>query len=126
MSSPRRPGIAALTGAVSHPTIKMWSAVYLAGSVLSGLIGVTWATAKLGSPRLALDRIRAECAEGLHFSVSLSAQTIYNDIDKTMVARLSTLDAAGIYASAYRFTAVSFTPPLPRLNAPSPSFYPHA
>ncbi len=125
VSFTRLAGIAALTGAVSHPTIKMWSAVYLAGSVLSGLIGVTWATAKLGAPRLALGRIRAECAEGFHFSVSLSAQTIYNDIDKTMVARLSTLEAAGIYAAAYRIIDVAFTPVRALLNAAFPSFYRH-
>jgi O-antigen/teichoic acid export membrane protein len=125
LSLTRLAGIAVLAGAVSHPTIKMWSAVYLAGSVLSGLIGVIWATAKLGAPRLALGRIRAEIVEGFHFSVSLSAQTIYNDIDKTMVARLSTLDAAGIYAAAYRIIDVAFTPVRALLNAAFPSFFRH-
>jgi O-antigen/teichoic acid export membrane protein len=125
LSFTRLAGIAALAGAVSHPTIKMWSAVYLAGSVLSGLIGVIWATAKLGAPRLAVGKIRAEIVEGFHYSVSLSAQTIYNDIDKTMVARLSTLDAAGIYAAAYRIIDVAFTPVRALLNAAFPAFFRH-
>jgi O-antigen/teichoic acid export membrane protein len=125
LSFTRLAGIAALAGAVSHPTIKMWSAVYLAGSVLSGLIGVIWATAKLGAPRLALGRIHEEIVEGFHFSVSLSAQTIYNDIDKTMVARLSTLDAAGIYGAAYRIIDVAFTPVRALLNAAYPAFFRH-
>ena len=118
-------GIAALAVTVSHPTIKMWSTVYLAGSAVSGLIGVIWATARLGAPRLALGKIRAEIVEGFHFSVSLSAQTIYNDIDKTMVARLSTLEAAGIYAAAYRIIDVAFAPVRALLNAAFPSFFRH-
>jgi len=125
VSFTRLAGIAALAGVVSHPTVKMWSVVYLTGSVISGLIGVIWATAKLGAPRLALGKIRAEIVEGFHFSVSLSAQTIYNDIDKTMVARLSTLEAAGIYAAAYRIIDVAFTPVRAVLNAAFPAFFRH-
>ena len=84
-------------------------------SMLSGLeaedavaVGVTiW---KLGAPRLELSRISPELKEGFYFGAGLSAQTIYNDIDKTMMASLSTLDATGIYAAAYRVIDVSFTP----------------
>ena len=48
--------------------------------------------------------------EGAYFSITLSSQNIYNDIDKTMLARLATLEAAGIYGAAYRIIDVSFTP----------------
>ena len=51
-----------------------------------------------------------EFVEGLYFSTSLSAQNIYNDIDKTMLARMATLDAVGIYAAAYRLIDVAFIP----------------
>ncbi|HEX4642915.1 MAG TPA: oligosaccharide flippase family protein [Candidatus Acidoferrales bacterium] len=118
-------GIGALAVAMPHPTVKAWAAVYLAGSVLAGVAGIVWATLKLGTPKLALGRIRGECVEGFHFSVSFSAQTIYNDIDKTMVARLSTLGAAGIYAVAYRIIDVAFTPVRALLNAAYPSFFRH-
>ena len=46
----------------------------------------------------------------LFFSISTSAQTIYNDIDKTMLARLSTFSATGVYAAAYRIIDTSLTP----------------
>jgi O-antigen/teichoic acid export membrane protein len=88
-------GIGGLALAVSHSGVMAWSAVYLAGSIATGLVAVAWVTFSLGKPKLALHRIRGEGAEGFYFSVSLSAQTIYNDIDKTMVARLATLEAAG-------------------------------
>jgi len=125
ISLSRLVGIATLATFAAHPTVTEWSVFYLAGSVIAGIAGVVWATAQLGTPRLALGRICGEFAEGVHFSVSFSAQTIYNDIDKTMVARLSTLDAAGIYAAAYRIIDVAFTPVRALLNAAYPSFFRH-
>ena len=116
-------GIAGLALAVSHPGVLAWSAVYLAGSIAAGLIAVAWVTFSLGIPKLALHRIRGEGAEGFFFSVSLSAQTIYNDIDKTMVARLATLEAAGVYAAAYRLIDVAFIPVRALLSAAYPGFF---
>ena len=55
----------------------------------------------------------------------MSAQTVYNDIDKTMLARFSTLDATGIYAAAYRIIDVSFTPVRSVLNAAYANFFRH-
>ena len=116
-------GIAGLALAVSHPGVMAWSAVYLAGSIVAGLVAVAWVTFSLGKPKLALHRIRGEGAEGFYFSVSLSAQTIYNDIDKTMVARLATLEAAGVYAAAYRLIDVAFIPVRALLSAAYPGFF---
>jgi O-antigen/teichoic acid export membrane protein len=61
--------------------------------------------------------------EGFYFSSSLSAQTIYNDIDKTMLARLGSLDATGIYAAAYRLIDVAFIPVRSLLAAAYPGFF---
>jgi O-antigen/teichoic acid export membrane protein len=116
-------GIAGLALAVSHPSVLAWSAVYLAGSIVAALIAVAWVTFNLGKPRLALHRIRGEGVEGFYFSVGHSAATIYNDIDKTMVARLATLDAAGVYAAAYRLIDVAFIPVRALLSATLPGFF---
>jgi O-antigen/teichoic acid export membrane protein len=61
--------------------------------------------------------------EGFYFSVAQSAQTVYNDIDKAMLARLSTLEATGIYGAAYRLIDVSFTPVAAVLAAAYPNFF---
>ena len=82
-------------------------------------------SARLGAPRLALHRIGPEFIEGLYFSASQSARTIYDDIDKTMLARMVALDAAGIYAAAYRITDVAFTPVASLLFAAYPSCFRH-
>ena len=67
---------------------QLWpgQAFTFAGSVVAALIAVCWVSFKFGRPQLALHRIRGESLEGLYFSISFAAQTIYNDIDKVMVA----------------------------------------
>ena len=70
-----------------------------------------------------LEAIVSELREGFYFSAGLSAQTIYNDIDKTMLARLGTLDATGIYGAAYRLIDVSFVPLSSLLAATYPIFF---
>lgn len=116
-------GIAGLALAVSHPGVVAWSAVYLAGSIVAALVAVAWVTFRFGKPKLALHRFRGEGAEGFYFSVSLAAVTIYNDIDKSMVARLATLEAAGVYAAAYRLIEVAVIPVRALLCAAYPSFF---
>jgi O-antigen/teichoic acid export membrane protein len=116
-------GIAGLALVGSHSTVVAWSGVYLAGSIVSALIAVCWITSKFGRPRLALHRIRGESLEGLYFSISFAAQTIYNDIDKVMLARLGSLEAAGIYAAAYRLIDVAFIPIRALLNAAYVGFF---
>jgi O-antigen/teichoic acid export membrane protein len=123
VSLTRLVGIAGLALRMSHPSMLAWAAIYFAGSVLAATTGVVWVTLTLGAPKLALHRLRGEGSEGFYFSFSLSAQTIYNDIDKTMMARLSTLDAAGIYAAAYRLIDVAFIPVRALLNAAYPGFF---
>jgi O-antigen/teichoic acid export membrane protein len=125
ISSTRLIGIAGLALVATHSTVTAWSGIYLAGSLVASLISVCWITLKFGWPRLALHRIRGESVEGLHFSVGVAAQTIYNDIDKIMVARLASLEAAGIYAAAYRLIDVAFTPIRALLNAAYAGFFRH-
>ena len=116
-------GIAGLAIKASHSSVLAWSMVYLAGSIVAALIAVYRITSKFGWPRLALNRIRSESLEGLYFSVSLAAQTIYNDIDKIMLARLASLEATGIYAAAYRLIDVAFIPVRALLNAAYVRFF---
>ena len=106
-------------------TAMTWAWFYLGSTVISSAITVVFTTARLGAPKLALSQIPKDLKEGFYFGAGLSAQTIYNDIDKTMLARLSTLDATGIYAAAYRLIDVSFTPVRAVLNAAYANFFRH-
>jgi O-antigen/teichoic acid export membrane protein len=111
--------------AVNHPSAVTWGIVYVVSSAIGGLLGVIWVTRLQGMPTLAIWRIGPEFAEGCYFSVSQSAQSIYNDIDKTMLTRMSTLDAVGIYAAAYRLIDAAFIPIRSLLYAAYPRFFQH-
>lgn len=47
---------------------------------------------------------------GLLFAVGLSAQTVYNDLDKVMLSKLGSPEGAAIYAAAYRVVDFAYTP----------------
>jgi O-antigen/teichoic acid export membrane protein len=87
------------------------------------IIALWLVSSKLGLPQFNLQRSAQELREGFYFSTSLSSQTIYNDIDKMMLARIGTLDATGIYGAAYRLVDVSFVPISSLLAAAYPSFF---
>jgi O-antigen/teichoic acid export membrane protein len=121
----RLAGIIVLRLFMPHPTAASWAVVYLAATALTAAIALTTTWVRIGAPQVELHRFGPEFIEGFYFSTSLSAQTIYNDIDKTMLARMVTLDAAGIYAAAYRVIDVAFTPVRSLLNAAYPRFFRH-
>lgn len=107
------------------PDALIWTYFYLASTAVCSLAGIYLVNRSLGVPKLALERIKPEIVEGFYFSLGLSAQTIYNDLDKTMLARLSTLEATGIYAAAYRLIDVVFVPVTSLLGAAYAKFFQH-
>lgn len=106
-----------------RPTLLAWSIAYLAASLFCALVGIGCALWFLGAPRLDLRRAGSEIREGFYFASGLAAQTIYNDIDKTMLARMSTLGSVGIYGAAYRLIDVAFVPVTALLGAAYPGFF---
>lgn len=125
LSGMRLLSIAALCLALRSPTPLQWSVGYLAATVAAAATGVLLVHVKCARPRLVVDRARMELREGAYFSISLSAQSIYNDIDKAMLSRLSTLAASGVYGAAYRIIDVSFAPVSALLSASYARFFQH-
>ncbi len=123
ISASRLSGALILVSVHRHPTALEWGFLYLytTAAVTVGALALVFF--KLGWPRFSWRRSIEELREGFYFSTSQSAQTIYNDIDKTMLARLGTLDATGIYGAAYRLMDVSFVPISSLLAAAYPTFF---
>jgi O-antigen/teichoic acid export membrane protein len=121
----RLAGIAAVV-LLHRPTLVAWGIAYLVTSAVCALAAVSCVVSRLGWPAFSgLGRIRGELREGMWFSASISAQTIYNDVDKAMLARLAALDAVGIYAAAYRLIDLVFLPVRALLAAAYPGFFRH-
>jgi O-antigen/teichoic acid export membrane protein len=123
ISASRLIGATVLIGFTRHPSALQWGYVYFASTAVVTVISCLLVWSKIGPPTLNWRRSIAEIREGCYFSVSLSAQTIYNDIDKTMLARLGSLDATGIYGAAYRLIDVSFAPVSSLLMASYAQFF---
>jgi O-antigen/teichoic acid export membrane protein len=123
LSTSRLLGAVILVVFERHPSATQWGRLYFASTATAAVIALALVFTKLGRPTFRLDRKIGSLREGFCFSASLSAQTIYNDIDKTMLARLGTLDATGIYGAAYRLIDVSFTPVGSLLAAAYPNFF---
>ncbi|BDP44148.1 hypothetical protein DAETH_41170 (plasmid) [Deinococcus aetherius] len=87
-----------------------WSTLYLLTTVITALVALFWVRRELGWGKLDPRPLRSELREGFHFALSLGSQSVYNDIDKTMLSRFVGLEAAGIYAAAYRIVDAAFSP----------------
>jgi O-antigen/teichoic acid export membrane protein len=103
-------GFLCIVYVIPHPSLIQWAGVYLTASVLAGISCCIWVTARLGKPTFNVRRAVSNLKEGFYFSSGQAAQTVYNDIDKTMLGRLSDLSATGIYGAAYRLIDVSLVP----------------
>ena len=107
------------------PSPLQWGYVYFGSTAVVATTAAILVSTKLGAPRLNLPKSWFEVREGLYFSISTSATTIYNDIDKTLLARMSTLEATGLYGAAYRLIDVSFAPVQALTTAAYPHFFRH-
>jgi O-antigen/teichoic acid export membrane protein len=100
-----------------------WAGFYLAANVSAATFAFWIACRRIGrpapKPSLLLRRVKL----GGYFAVAASASTIYGDIDKTMLGRLSTFEATGIYAAAYRAVSSAFIPIMALLIAAYARFF---
>jgi len=102
--------VAALVLTIFPASPLLWALLYAASSLLTAICGLIVVVRHGATPRLQLDLVVPSVREGFHFSTSTASRSIYNDIDKTMLARLSSVEAAAIYAVAYRLIEVAMLP----------------
>ena len=93
-----------------NPSILTWTVLYCAATFMAAVISTRLLVKQVDYPLFVLSKVREDLRLGFSFAIGISAQSIYNDLDKSMLAKLSTLDAAGIYGAAYHILNVAFTP----------------
>ena len=94
----------------NNPTVLTWCILYCVATFLASVASTYLLVKQAGFPEFNLSKVNTELKLGLSFAISVSAQNIYNDLDKSMLAKLSTLEATGIYGAAYHILNVAFTP----------------
>jgi O-antigen/teichoic acid export membrane protein len=107
------------------PTALDWGWAYLVSSIVGAGSAVALVNRELGAPVFLREHLGSEFREGALFAVTLSAQSTTNDVDKTLMARLGTLEATGVYAAAYRLVDVAFLPVGSLLIATYARFFQH-
>ena len=115
--------LAAIVLAASTATALEWAYLYAVATLAGAFIALAVVGRCCGWPRFEFKLIFDSMREGFHFSTSAASQSVYNDIDKTMLARLSTVDAAAIYAVAYRFVDAAMLPVSSVAAATYPEFF---
>ncbi|WP_143341917.1 oligosaccharide flippase family protein [Deinococcus indicus] len=93
-----------------NKNIDIWSILFLVSTIMSSMVSLWLVRSTLGWGNLQIGGFARDYKEGLAFSISLSSQNIYNDIDKTMLSKMSNYESAGVYSAAYRVMDVAFTP----------------
>ena len=101
-----------------------WASLYTI-SALAGSVYAWWIVhIELGAP---LRPSRSDLLNALRgggaFAFGSAATKIYADIDKTMLARLTTLEAAGAYSAGYRFAEFATVPVLSLISAAMPRWF---
>ena len=115
--------VGALVLALVPATATRWAYLYAASSLIASLAGIVAVVRCSSMPRLRPDLLIPSLREGFHFSTSLATQYIYDGIDKTMLARLSTVEAAAIFAVACRFIEAAMLPIRAVAAATYPEFF---
>lgn len=105
------------------PSAAAWSRWYIAATAIAASVAVRRATVALGRPQPDLRTLRGGVREGAYFALGTASLTVSNDLDKAILARLSSFDAAGVYAAGYRLVQMSSTPIRALLSAAYPSFF---
>lgn len=104
-------------------TLFMWTWAYFLATAMSTTYAVYRAHNQWGRPCFSFASLREDVCEGIFFSIGTAAATIYNDIDKVMLGKVS-FAAVGVYAAAYRIIDVSMTPVRAMVSAAYPRFFP--
>lgn len=108
---------------VAEATPLQWGVAYFFSSLATAATALGMVHQRLGRPVLREGITLPRLKEGFFFSLGQSAGGIYSEIDKTMLTRLSTLSAAGIYGAASRIIEVAFAPMLSLLMASYTEFF---
>ena len=100
----------AMIVALHRCTAWQWATASMCASAVATVIAFTVVTARLGWPAFAPLLALKHSGEGAEYSLSASATSAYNDLDKTMLSHYGMSSANGIYGMAYRIIEMGTVP----------------
>lgn len=103
--------------------LETWAAFYSGSAVLAAGLSCLVVVRALGRPRWQI--LRDELSFGLHSALQSALYFTLRDADKPLLARLATLEAAGVYAAAFRIADAAIVPIRSLMYAAYASFFRH-
>jgi O-antigen/teichoic acid export membrane protein len=101
-----------------------WAVLYALAALVAAGYALRLVHRDLGLPLQADPRgLARHVREGIAFAFGGAALKLYADIDKTMLARLATLEAAGAYSAGYRVMDLAQVPLVALLTSALPRFF---
>ncbi|MFY1598459.1 lipopolysaccharide biosynthesis protein [Micromonospora sp. WMMD737] len=120
----RLAGALALGIAAAEPmTLYGWATLSAVISAVISVLVIGFGLRGAGGFGFDIRGALGQARTGMLFAVGLSAQTVYNDLDKVMLSRLSTPESAAIYAAAYRVVDFAYTPGRSMAAVAYPKFF---
>ena len=108
---------------LSEHGVMLWGAMHLAAGVIAGLIVLHLTVRQIGLPSVNAPLALREIRLGVLFSIGLSANSVYTDIDKAVLARYETPQINGQYTAAFRLVHMAFSPVMAVLMATQGLFF---
>lgn len=121
----RLSAVLAMSIVVATPTARDLAEYYLAATLVACTVGMGYAAHEFGRPRWMNLGFISDLKQGLAFGSSTVAQYLTSNVDKTLLAHLSSTTAAGIYTAAQRVVEVALIPVFALLAAAIPRFFTH-
>ncbi|PAC34376.1 oligosaccharide flippase family protein [Caldifermentibacillus hisashii] len=100
-----------------------WSIIYFFATLALVFFSLLITVKTTVRPFMTLKGVRKELKEGIYFSVGLSSQSVYNDLDKTILGKFGDLSIVGIYSAAYKIIDMAFTPAKAVLSSTYSKFF---
>ncbi len=110
LSANRFFGSLILVTLVKQPTLMTWSVIYCIATLVTSVVASIMVIRKIGYPQFKFSKIFQQLSQGFAFSISDSAENIYNDLDKAMLSKLATVESVAVYGAAYHILNVSLLP----------------
>jgi O-antigen/teichoic acid export membrane protein len=104
--------------------LSVWAFMYAVAAFVAALYAWRMVRKELGpAEKPGWFYVLSSIRQGIAFAFGGAAIKIYADIDKMMLARLATMEAAGAYSAGYRVADLTSVPLLSLLSAAMPRFF---
>ncbi|WP_169701584.1 oligosaccharide flippase family protein [Desulfobulbus propionicus] len=104
--------------------LEIWGHLYALAAFITGTYTLVKVSFDFGLPQWTnCGKTFTQIHEGLLFALGGATLKLHADIDKTMIARLATLEGAGLYSAAYRIVEMATIPIMALMSIYQPRFF---